>query len=299
MFSYRGKRNRGARLLIEAQVAKVYVAILDPDHRVNGRGVAMLQNAGIPVQTGLCAAQAKAVNAGFIKRITENFPFLTVKMATTLDGKIAAEGGESQWISSSRSRLQTQWLRAQHDAVLVGIGTVLADDPRLTVRIKGLERKPVRVVVDSSLSIPRDSFIVQTAKQQEVWCLHTKRAPQNQRDFLHSAGVRLFEIKEDHNEKVSLPMAMHALAAEGITRVLCEGGGRLFASFLEHDNLIDQLVWVTAGRIAGAGGVPSCFHLGIKNISRLPNFTLLSQRAYGDDVYTIWGKDDNVYGISE
>ncbi|MBX6375722.1 MAG: bifunctional diaminohydroxyphosphoribosylaminopyrimidine deaminase/5-amino-6-(5-phosphoribosylamino)uracil reductase RibD, partial [Acetobacteraceae bacterium] len=168
--SHHGRTPPCCDALIAAGVARVVVALQDPDSRVNGRGIARLRAAGIAVETGLCEAEARAINAGFIRRIHLGLPLVTLKLATTLDGRIATATGESRWITGPEARREAHALRARHDAVLVGSGTVLADDPDLTCRLPGMAKTPVlRVVADSRLRTPPAARLVATARQVPTW----------------------------------------------------------------------------------------------------------------------------------
>ncbi|MEO0719915.1 MAG: bifunctional diaminohydroxyphosphoribosylaminopyrimidine deaminase/5-amino-6-(5-phosphoribosylamino)uracil reductase RibD, partial [Pseudomonadota bacterium] len=164
--------------LVSAGVARVVTAFEDPDPRVAGRGHDLLRAAGIEVTTGLMETEARNVNAGYLMRRDKGRPFLTLKLASTLDGRIATSAGESKWITGEESRRRVHLLRASHDAILVGAGTARADDPGLDVRLPGLEmRSPVRIVADSRLSLPMESQLAQSTPQRPLWMLHGSEAP--------------------------------------------------------------------------------------------------------------------------
>src|SRR5919202_3451652 len=156
--------------LVRAGIRRVVVATGDPDPRVDGRGLARLRAAGVIVELGLLGQEARRLNAGFARRITRGLPLVTLKLATTLDGRIATSGGESQWITGPEARREAHAIRARHDAILVGSGTVLADDPELTARIPGMARvKLARVVADSRLRTPLASRLIRTAREVQTW----------------------------------------------------------------------------------------------------------------------------------
>ena len=168
--SHYGETPPCAEALIAADVARVVIAIDDPDARVSGRGIAMLKDAGIDVEIGVGAAAAKKINAGFLLHRREGRPLVTLKTASTLDARIATHGGQSQWITGEEARRRGHLLRKTHDAIVVGIGTALADDPELTCRLPGMEGdSPVRVVVDTHLRLPLKSKVVQSAKKVPTW----------------------------------------------------------------------------------------------------------------------------------
>lgn len=281
--AHHGKTPPCAEALIAAGVARVVVALGDPDPRVAGRGIAMLQQAGIAVDVGVLADQACRDHAGFLSRITQKRPFVTLKLAGTLDGRIATASGESQWITGALARRAVHLMRARHDAVMVGAGTVRADDPALTVRGLGIDRQPVRVIVSRAMKLSPTSQLAQTAQQVPVWLCHGAEADV-------AAWVA--------QGAVSLPCAVHAgqvdpeamlqvLADAGITRLFCEGGGMLAASLLGA-GLVDDLVVMTAGRAIGAEGTPALAAMGIGRLADAPRFVLHDLARLGPDVMTLW-----------
>ena len=242
--------------LIAAGVARVVVAIEDPDPRVNGAGVAALRAAGIAVEVGCLAAEAVTVNRGFLRRIAAGRPVLTLKLATSLDGRIATGTGESRWITGPRARAEVHLIRAQADAILVGAGTVRSDDPRLDVRDLGIaDSNPVRVVVSGSLALPRDGHLARTADQAPLWLFHDSEADDTRRRAWSELGADLIEIPFHPDGQLDLSAMMQRLGERGITRVLCEGGGQLAAALL-HADLVDELVCYTAGLTLGAEAIP-------------------------------------------
>ncbi|MHA1599104.1 MAG: bifunctional diaminohydroxyphosphoribosylaminopyrimidine deaminase/5-amino-6-(5-phosphoribosylamino)uracil reductase RibD, partial [Alphaproteobacteria bacterium] len=178
--SHQGKTSPCAKALMKSGIRRVVIACEDPDHRVSGRGIAMLKSADIEVTEGVLEAEALALNAGFITRIKEGRPLFTLKTATSLDGRIATRSGDSQWITGDAARRTAHMLRARHDAVLVGIGTALADNPSLTCRLGGMEGySPIRIVADSRLRLPLSSILVETAKQVPTWIVCSSDADKN------------------------------------------------------------------------------------------------------------------------
>jgi diaminohydroxyphosphoribosylaminopyrimidine deaminase/5-amino-6-(5-phosphoribosylamino)uracil reductase len=276
-----------AQALVEAGVARVVVAVRDPDARVNGQGIAMLRAAGIEVTENLLESDAEAVNAGFFSTVQRGRPLLRLKLASTLDGRIATRSGESQWITGDASRRAAHAMRGTFDAVMVGVGTVLSDDPELTCRIEGFRSSPIiRVVLDSHLRTPLTSRLVQGARQAPLWILHRDGADGMRRAALEDAGARVIEAAAG-SVGVDLADALTALAREGVTRVLAEGGGTLAAALLRAD-LVDELAWFHAPSVMGGDGFPAAQAFGISELSAMPRFKPVRQQQWGDDMLSLF-----------
>lgn len=281
--AHHGKTPPCAQGLISAGVARVVTALTDPDPRVAGKGHAMLRAAGIEVTEGVEAEAARAANAGFLLRVSEGRPFVTLKLALTLDGRIATASGESRWITGPEARRAVHAMRARHDAVLVGAGTARADDPDLRVRGLGVAHQPVRVVASRGLDLDVGLRLGATAREVPVWLLHGPDAATSQRVVWQAAGAELIALAADCN-----PMAMlQALGARGLTRILCEGGGALAASLMRA-GLVDELVIFMAGKLIGAEGRPGLGALGLAALGDAPRFTLVEVRPVGADVLQRW-----------
>ena len=220
-----------------------------------------------------------------LKRITQGLPLMTLKMAATLDGRTATASGESRWITGPQARRAVHALRLTHDAVLVGAGTARADDPDLTVRDMGATRQPVRIVIDAALSHAPDSKLGRSAQLSPVWLLHGPAAPQGARKAWEATGAKLIELPASPH--ISPRSALQALAARGITRVLCEGGATL-AALMVADDLVDRVVLHTAGALIGAEGAPVFGPLRLTQLSDATRWKRLSLRELGGDVETIW-----------
>lgn len=272
--------------LIAAGVARTVTALTDPDLRVAGRGHAMLRAAGVAVTEGILSPQAARLNAGFLRRVTETLPFVTLKLATTLDGRIATATGDSRWITGPQARRHTHLLRLTHDAVMVGSGTALADDPDLTVRDLGAPRQPVRIVLDSRLSHSPDSRLGRTARQVPVWLVHGPDAPPQARAAWSATGAELIEVATDGGH-IAPRAALTALAARGLTRILCEGGGQLAAA-LVRDTLVQDAALYTAGALIGGDGRAALGALGLSRLAEAPRLTLLEASRLGPDTFTLW-----------
>ncbi len=271
--------------LIAAGVARVIVAGTDPDSRVDGAGIARLRQAGIEVVTGVLAAEADAMQAGFLHRVRHGRPLVTLKLATTLDGRIATRGGESQWITGPAAREAAHALRGRHDAVLVGVGTVAADNPSLTCRIPGFRTRPVvRLVVDSHLRTSLTARLVATAATDPTWIIHRGGVPADRCQAFAGAGVRLFEVPGGERG-VDLRAGLAALGAAGLTRVLMEGGAQLAAGLL-RDGLVDRIAWFHAPAVMGGDGWPAAQAFGVAGLPAMPRFTRTDVRPVGDDMLT-------------
>lgn len=281
--SHHGHTPPCADALIAAGVSRVVVAGGDPDPRVDGAGIARLRAAGVRVQTGVLAGEADSQQAGFLLRVREGRPMVTLKLATTLDGRIATRTGESQWITGTPARRAAHALRGRHDAVMAGVGTVLADDPDLTCRIPGFRKTPqVRVVLDSTLRTPLTARLVATTAGAPTWIIHGSGAESGRRQALEQAGVRLFATAAP---KVDLPTALRLLGGAGLTRVLAEGGAGIAASLLAA-GLVDRVAWFHAPAVIGGDGLAAVQPFGVSGLDGMPRFSRTGSRVLGDDMLT-------------
>jgi diaminohydroxyphosphoribosylaminopyrimidine deaminase/5-amino-6-(5-phosphoribosylamino)uracil reductase len=271
--------------LIAAGVARVVIAARDPDPRVDSQGTARLRAAGIAVTEGVLADEAHEVLAGFTLRVTLGRPLVTLKLATTLDGRIATHGGESQWITGQPARRMAHALRGRNDAVMVGVGTVLADNPELTCRIPGFRSTPVvRVVADSHLRTPLTSRLAMTAVDVPTWMLIRDGAdPARVRAFT-ALGCNVIAVP-GASAGVDLVKGMQALGRAGITRLLVEGGGQIAAAMLRAD-LVDRIAWFHAPAVIGGDGWPSVQAFGIETLAAMPRFLYRRTTHLGDDTLT-------------
>ena len=279
-----------AEALIAAAPARVVTALTDPDPRVSGKGHAMLRAAGIAVTEGVLAEAAARTNAGFLKRVTRGLPFVTLKLAASLDGRTATGTGESRWITGGEARRKVHALRLMHDAVMVGSGTALADDPDLTVRNLGAVRQPVRVVVDRALRHSPESRLGRTARENPVWILHGPSALDPARMAWESTGATLIETTEGAGEgagRLDLPAALSALADRGLTRILSEGGSTLAGALLRA-GLVDDLALFSGGVLIGAEGHPALGALGLTALADAPRPRMREVQALGPDAFTLW-----------
>jgi diaminohydroxyphosphoribosylaminopyrimidine deaminase/5-amino-6-(5-phosphoribosylamino)uracil reductase len=286
--SHFGKSPPCADALVRAGVAKVVSAMEDPNPAVNGQGHARLREAGIVVEVGEGEREAAEINAGFLLRVRSGRPLFHLKLASSLDGRIATASGESKWITSEAARADGHRLRATHDAILVGIGTVAADDPDLTCRLPGLGAySPVRVVLDSRARLPPTSRLAQTAGTMPVWLLCTDDAPTAARAALRDRGVEVITVAAASDGKVDAAAAAQVLGQRGLTRVLVEGGGEMAATFLKA-GLVDRITSYRAGVVLGADGRSAVGPLGFNRLDFAPRFRLVSARSLQGDTVESW-----------
>ncbi|MDW3222439.1 MAG: bifunctional diaminohydroxyphosphoribosylaminopyrimidine deaminase/5-amino-6-(5-phosphoribosylamino)uracil reductase RibD [Paracoccaceae bacterium] len=284
--AHHGKTPPCAQALIDAEVAAVHVATLDSDPRVSGRGCDMLRAAGIAVHTGVLEAEARASNAGFFTRIERNRPWVTLKLASSFDGRIATATGESQWITGAAARRHVHMLRARHDAVMVGGGTARQDDPSLTVRGLGTDWQPTRIVVSRRLDLPLMGVLARTAQDVPVILCHGSDADPTLVRTWEDLGAHLLSCGLSGNQ-LDPADVLKQLAGHGVTRIFCEGGSALAASLIEAD-LVDQMVGYTAGLTLGAEGLPSVGALGISHLRNAARYSLVDCKPIGKDVLHIW-----------
>lgn len=286
--SHFGKSPPCADALIEAGVVKVVSALEDPFPEVNGQGHARLRAAGIAVEVGEGAKEAAEINAGFLLRVREGRPLFHLKMATSLDGRIATASGESKWITGEAARAAGQQLRATHDAILVGASTVAADDPELTCRLPGLEGcSPVRIVLDSKARMSPGSKLALSANRTPVWLLCTRDAPASARESLQARGVAVIEVASNEQGRVDARAAAKALGERRLTRVLIEGGGEVASAFLRA-GLVDRVSAFQAGLMLGADSRSAVAPLGLQKLGFALRFALVSSRSVGGDMLETW-----------
>lgn len=283
--AHHGQTPPCAEALIAAGVARVVTALTDPDPRVSGKGHAMLRAAGIAVTEGVMQAEAAALNTGFLQRVLRGTPHVTLKLALTLDGRIANAAGASRWITGPEARRHVHALRARHDAVMVGIGTALADDPDLTVRDLGVSHQPLRLVIDSHLRLPATSRLAQTARTTPVWLCHAARAPVP--PALQDLGLTLIPCATDVTGRVDIYQALQRLAALGLTRIFCEGGGTLAASLIAGAHAGDIIAF-SAGRVFGSNGTAGVGPLDGGPTLHAPDYVLTDVQVVGGDIMHHW-----------
>lgn len=277
--SHFGRTPPCANKIVESGISKVFVAMKDPNPKVAGRGIEILKSAGIEVEVGILEDEAKKLNEVFLKWVTKKIPFVISKFACSLDGKISTVGGESQWISCEESRKFSHHLRDISDGIMVGVGTVLADNPSLTARIEN-GKNPVRIVVDSLARTPLDSKILRDGQAKNIFAV-TKNAPSEKISALKNLGA---EIIETDGEKVDLKFLMEELAKREITSVLVEGGGTLHFSMLK-ENLVDKIFAFVAPKILGGKNALTAVEgAGFEKLSDAVQLKNLSAEKIGEDI---------------
>jgi diaminohydroxyphosphoribosylaminopyrimidine deaminase/5-amino-6-(5-phosphoribosylamino)uracil reductase len=285
--SHVGKSPPCADAVIAAGIARVVSAVQDPNPEVAGQGHARLRAAGIVVDTGLCAAEAARDHAGHFRRIKDRRPHVILKLAVSPDDKIGLAGGKPVAISGEAAKARVHLLRAQCDAILVGIGTVLADDPLLTCRLPGMEaQSPVRVVLDRALRMPGTSKLVHSARETPMWVMTSNVSEAPAAMKLGAAGAQVIRVATAPSG-LDLIAVLHALAEKGITRLLVEGGSRVASSFVAAD-LIDE-VWLLRGpEPVGADGVAALDALPLGAITQSPGLQVRASERLGTDALTIY-----------
>ncbi len=275
--SHQGETPPCVDAIIKAGIAKVVFSMEDPNPKVNGKGTEALKKAGIDVILWVGEEEAEEINKGFILTQTENRPLVALKFATSLDGKIALASGESKWITNDKSRHYAHFLRSQHDAIVVGIGTVLADNPMLNCRINGLEHKsPIRIIMDTNLRIPLESKLVQTARDIPTWIFGSGE----KQKALEKHGVKVFEIHKENTGDVRFFLTK--LAKNGITRLLVEGGATLATSFVKS-GLFDDIYWFYGSQIMGGDAKSAVNALDINTMNEIRRLTTVETKKFDND----------------
>lgn len=280
---HHGKTPPCAEAVIEAGVRRVSIGIRDPSPHVAGGGIQQLEAAGIDVSTGLAEEQVRELNAPFLKRLETGMPWVHVKWAMTLDGKIATRTGASKWISGEASRQRVHLLRSRMDAIIVGAGTARADDPLLTVRVPG-PREPVRIVVDSCATLSLDSQLVRTANEVPVLVAVSESAAAERVDRLKDAGVAVF-VAGAANVRVDLRLLLQELGRRSMTNVLVEGGGELFGAAFDGDLVDEAHIFVAPKFAGGAQAVTPIGGVGVDVIPEASQLRGQTVEQVGDDVY--------------
>ena len=264
--SHQGSTPPCAPVLRDRGFKRVVAAMEDPNPQVSGQGFAILRAAGVQVGIGLMEKEARSLNRSFLSRIEKNRPFVTLKMALSLDGKISLSNGISQWISGETARQDVQEARARSSAILTGINTVLIDNPRLNVRTVSTPRQPIRVILDSNLRIPESAFVVQD-DSSPTWIATLERTPLKTKPFLKKNHIRSFTLKANPKGQIALLPFLTLLAKEGINDLYVEAGPTLAGALLE-ENLVDELIIYRAPIILGHQACDAFF---------LPRFSKLEE----------------------
>jgi diaminohydroxyphosphoribosylaminopyrimidine deaminase/5-amino-6-(5-phosphoribosylamino)uracil reductase len=286
--SHVGKSPPCTDAILAAGIKRVVSAIDDPNPEVAGQGHAKLRAAGIEVDVGLMAEEAAHAHAGHFRRIREHRPHVIVKLAVSTDEKIAASGHKIVAITGEAANARIHLLRAQCDAILVGIGTVLSDDPLLTCRLPGMEaRSPVRVVLDRSLRIPAKSRLVHSARRTPLWVVTSELAAAPAAAILGANGAQVIRMGAGSQGGLGLPEVLRALAGRGITRLLVEGGSRVASSFVAA-GLADEFWLLRGPKAIGADGVAALGALPLSAITQSSAFRVRASESLGSDTLTVY-----------
>ncbi|WP_449536814.1 bifunctional diaminohydroxyphosphoribosylaminopyrimidine deaminase/5-amino-6-(5-phosphoribosylamino)uracil reductase RibD [Ferdinandcohnia sp. Marseille-Q9671] len=280
--SHHGKTPPCADLLITNNVKRVVIATTDPNPLVAGKGIAKLKAAGIEVEVGVCKEQADALNSVFYHFLDKKIPYVTLKSATTLDGKIATVTGESKWITGEEARNDVHLYRSIHDAILVGVNTVLVDNPSLTTRLpNSMGKNPIRIILDSTLRTPLDAKVVNDGKVQ-TWIIVTNKVDQDKvNKFAEKKSVRVIQM---HEPTISIKKLLSRLAEEGITSIFVEGGAGVNGSFLK-EKAINQVITYFAPKLFGGKQAPTSIGgTGIEEIDDAIQLRIKSVEQIGEDV---------------
>ena len=276
---HHGKTPPCTDAIIKAGIKRVVIGMVDPNPLVNQQGIKTLMNHGIEVTYGVEQAACEELNKVFVKYITQKLPYVTLKIAQSLDGRIATRTGHSQWITSEPARKLAHQLRAKNDAVLVGIGTVLADDPQLSVRLaKG--RNPSRIILDSQLKIPLDSNLLTDRLVHKTIIVTVSEDSQKIRQ-IEALGARVWQLESNVEGKVSLLALMKEISRNDMSAVMVEGGSKIITSFL-RERLADHIIVVVAPKILGSG-IEAIGDLGIRIVDKGILLKNLQTRKLGDD----------------
>ncbi|HEZ1632856.1 TPA: bifunctional diaminohydroxyphosphoribosylaminopyrimidine deaminase/5-amino-6-(5-phosphoribosylamino)uracil reductase RibD [Neisseria meningitidis] len=291
--SHYGRTPPCAEALVRAGVSRVVVAMRDPNPLVAGKGLALLEAAGIKTECGLLESEARELNRGFLSRIERRRPFVRLKCAVSLDGKTALSDGSSFWITGEDARADVQVLRAESCAVLTGIGTVLADNPRLNVRAFPTLRQPARIVLDSRLRLPPNSHLV-TDGQSPTYIATLERNEDRLHPYREHAHIRILMPSETAGGKIDLHRLMRLLADEGYGEVMVEAGAKLTSAFLAED-LADEIVLYRSPKILGSGKDLFSLPENRAALSAPPLWTPVSTEILGHDVKTVFRKNGNAF----
>jgi len=268
-------------LIIQRNIKRVVISNLDPNKEVNGKGVKQLRDAGIEVITGISEEEGKEINKFYFKYIKQKLPFVTLKIAQSLDGKISGAKNKQTWLTGKESIKFVHKLRSEYDAVLVGANTIKVDNPLLTVRkVKG--RNPIRIIIDGKLSIPPKSKILNNSDPEKTWIFTTQKTNQRKIKQITNNGVRVFSIKSNADKKINLKSVLKELAKNKLTSVLVEGGQEIFLQFF-NQKLFDEIIVLQSPKILGKGiqGFTS---------NRLKKLQLLQLDQFGEDIRLVFGR---------
>ncbi|GBD49035.1 riboflavin biosynthesis protein RibD [Methylopila sp. Yamaguchi] len=286
--SHHGRTPPCVDALVAAGVARVVAALRDPDPRVDGRGVDRLRAAGVAVAIGGCGRVALRIAAGHVRRVTLGRPHVTLKLAVSADDKVALAGRRPVAITGEASRGRVHMMRAEADAILIGIGTALADDPALTCRLPGMaDRSPCRVVLDSNLRLPLTSRLVATCHEVPTWVVAAVDAPVEAELALRAAGCDVMRVERGPDGRLSLPRALKLLALRGVTRLMVEGGPTIAAGLLDAD-LVDEAVVARGPATLGSDAIGALEGRPLGALTEAARFAEIGRESVGEDCWTFF-----------
>lgn len=285
--SHTGETGPCSDALVEAGIARVVIAMRDPDPRVNGRGIEMLAERGVALQIGVEAEAARHVMAGFLMRTSQERPLVTLKTATSIDGMIALEDGAKRWITGPLMRRFIHLQRSRNDGLLSAVGTVLADDPEFTCRLDGLHGdSPHRFILDGSLRTPASAKLFETAGDVGLTFFCRDDCDPQKAVALRAAGAEILSVDVDSNGQLSLSAVMQKIAEAGIGSLMVEAGGKLAASLLQ-DGLVDRILWTSSQHLIGSDGIPAISRLATQEIGEKPEFSVVAEGGFDRDRFIL------------
>lgn len=281
--NHTGKTPPCTEQIIRAGIKRVIVATMDPNQLVAGSGLERLRNAGIEVEVGLCKKEADEINKTFFHFIQTKQPYVTLKAALSLDGKIATQSGDSKWITSEQARLDVHQLRHQHDAILVGIHTVLADDPQLTTRLPRGGRNPIRIILDSQLRVPLDARIV-TDQAAKTIIFTSETCDVKKMATLKAKGVEVIQFA---SPTIHIPEVLNELGKRNITSLFVEGGGEIHAAFMKEKMFQEIIFYIAPILVGGKQSIPVIGGTGVSLMREATKLTYHSVKQIGPDLRII------------
>ena len=285
--SHTGETGPCSDALVEAGIARVVIAMRDPDPRVNGRGIEMLAESGVALQIGVEVEGARNVMAGFLMRTSQARPLVTLKTATSIDGMIALEDGAKRWITGPLMRRFVHLQRSRNDGLLSAVGTVLADDPEFTCRLDGLHGdSPHRFILDGSLRTPASAKLFETAGDVGLTFFCRDDCDPQKAVALRAAGAEILSVDVDSNGQLALRAVMQKIAEAGIGSLMVEAGGKLAASLLQ-DGLVDRILWTSSQHLIGSDGIPAISRLAMREIGEVPEFSVVAEGGFDRDRFIL------------
>jgi len=282
--NHTGRTPPCTQAILSAGITRVVVGMLDPNPLVSGGGCKTLEAQGVAVTQGVLAEECRGLNRPFSKHITTGFPLVIMKAGMSLDGRLALASGQCAWITNEQSRLQVHRLRDRVDAILIGSGTALCDDPSLTTRLPGRKgRDPLRVVLDTALRLPPAARMLQQGSDAPTWIFCGPDADAKRAEALVQAGAIIKQVRLDEAGQLDLDAVLCELGRAQLTSVLVEGGSRVHGAFLRA-NLVDEVQLFVAPIFLGSDGVPLLDTLGLQQVADAPRLSAAKVRRFGNDV---------------